>query len=151
MGAVLATLYPWTKTLHIVAMVAWMAGLFYLPRIFVYHAERAPGPGELSETFKVMEAKLMRVIMRPAMMATWSFGILLAATPGVVSWGSDVWIYVKLAAVLALSAFHDWLERRRRDFARDANRLGGRTYRAMNEVPTLLLLVIVTMVVVRPF
>ncbi|MBP7240599.1 protoporphyrinogen oxidase HemJ [Amaricoccus sp.] len=150
MGTALATLYPWLKALHIVSMVAWMAGLFYLPRLFVYHAERAGTPGELSETFKVMEAKLMRLIMRPAMAATWTFGVLLALTPGIIVWSADLWIYVKLAAVVALSAFHEWLEKRRMDFARDANRTSGRRYRAMNEVPTVLLVVIVVMVVVRP-
>lgn len=147
----LAAAYPWTKTLHIVAMVTWMAGLFYLPRIFVYHAERASAPGELSETFKAMEVKLLRLIMNPAMIATWVFGLALVATPGVVSWGSDLWIYPKLAAVGVLTWFHHWLGLRRKDFLRDANTRSGRTYRLMNEVPTLLLLVIVTMVVVRPF
>lgn len=149
LSGVLIGLYPWTKVLHIVSMVAWMAGLFYLPRLFVYHAERAPDPGELSEVFKVMEAKLFGLIMRPAMMATWLFGILLVLTPGVASWDSG-WLHVKLVAVVALTWFHDWLGRRRVEFARDANRLSGRRYRAMNEIPTVLLLVIVVMVVVRP-
>jgi putative membrane protein len=146
----LAAGYPWLKTLHIVAMVAWMAGLFYLPRIFVYHAERADSPGPLSEVFKVMELKLYRLIMGPAMIATWTFGLALAAVPGLVDW-SRGWIWVKLALVVALTGFHHWLGARRRDFAADANRLSGRRYRAMNEVPTLALLAIVAMVVVRPF
>lgn len=150
MAEILATLYPWTKAAHIVSMVAWMAGLFYLPRLFVYHAEQAPEPGALSETFKTMEAKLYGFIMRPAMAATWLFGLMLLATPGIVAW-SQGWIYVKLAAVLALSGFHEWLGKRRLDFARDANHVSGRRYRMMNELPTLLLVVIVVMVVVRPF
>lgn len=146
----LAAAYPWTKVLHIVSMVAWMAGLFYLPRLFVYHAERA-GPGsELAETFAVMERKLLRGIMNPAMIATWTFGILLAATPGLVDWSSG-WFYVKLAGVAALTAFHHWLGRRRKDFARGDNRISGRTWRIVNELPVLALLLIVTMVVVRPF
>jgi putative membrane protein len=143
--------HPWVKTMHIVSMVAWMAGLFYLPRLFVYHAERAAPGSEMSETFKVMEARLLRVIMNPAMIATWIFGLLLAMTPGVVDWSRDGWIHVKLAAVAGLTWFHHWLARRRKDFAADRNRVDGRTFRRMNEVPTLALLVIVTMVVVRPF
>ncbi len=144
-------IYPWTKSLHIISMVAWMAGLFYLPRLFVYHAERAPLPGELSETFKVMEQKLLRLIMNPAMIATWIFGILLALTPGIVSWTQDVWIYVKLAAVLGLTWVHHWLAKRYQEFRSDDNTRSGRTYRMMNEAPTLGLIVIVVMVVVRPF
>ena len=147
---ILATTYPWTKVLHIVSMVAWMAGLFYLPRLFVYHAETAPPGSPLSETFKTMERKLFRQIMNPAMIATWTFGLLLAFTPGIVDWSSG-WIYVKLFAVAALTGFHHWLGRRRRDFSRDENRLSGRTYRLVNELPLLALLVIVTMVVVKPF
>jgi putative membrane protein len=147
----LTTAYPWTKALHIIAMVAWMAGLFYLPRVFVYHAERGGQPGEVSDIFKTMELKLLRLIMNPAMVATWVFGIALLATPGVVLWRSDFWIYPKLAAVLALTWFHHWLSQRRKDFARNANTRSGRTYRLMNEAPTLLLVVIVVMVVVKPF
>ena len=151
MPDVLSAAYPWTKALHIVAMVAWMAGLLYLPRLFVYHAEHGPAGSELSEVFKVMEKRLLRFIMNPAMIATWILGVLLAATPGVVSWRGDGWIYVKLGAVLLLTWFHHWLALRRKDFARDRNRLQGRRFRAMNEIPTLALLVIVVMVVVRPF
>ncbi len=147
----MTALYPWTKALHVMAVIAWMAGLFYLPRLFVYHAERGVPGTELSETFKVMEAKLLRAIMNPAMIATWVFGIALAATPGVVAWGGERWIYVKLAAVLVLTWFHHWLARRRKDFAADRNRISGRTYRLMNELPTLALIVIVIMVIVRPF
>jgi putative membrane protein len=143
--------YPWIKTLHIVAIVSWMAGLLYLPRLFVYHAERAAPGSELSETFKVMERKLMRQIMNPAMVATWILGVMLALTPGVVGWAHEGWIYVKLAGVLALTWFHHWLSLRRKDFAADRNRLAGRTYRLVNELPLVVLLVIVAMVVVRPF
>jgi putative membrane protein len=151
MTDLLAAAYPWTKTLHIVSMVAWMAGLFYLPRLFVYHAERALPGSELSETFKVMEVRLFRAIMNPAMIATWLFGLLLLATPGVVDWGRDLWLYVKLAGVGGLTWFHHWLGRRRAEFAADANETTGRCYRAMNEVPTALLIVVVAMVVARPF
>jgi putative membrane protein len=148
---VLSAAYPWIKALHIVAIVSWMAGLFYLPRLFVYHAERAEPGSELAEVFKVMETKLLRLIMNPAMAATWVLGILLALTPGLVDWRSDGWIYVKLAGVGALTWFHHWLALRRKDFVRDRNRFSGRTYRLMNELPLAALLLIVVMVVVRPF
>ncbi|MBA3326131.1 MAG: protoporphyrinogen oxidase HemJ [Rhodobacteraceae bacterium] len=147
----LTAAYPWTKTLHIVSMVAWMAGLFYLPRVFVYHSERAGVPGETSEIFKTMEVKLLRLIMTPSMIATWVFGLVLVATPGVLDWSRDLWIYPKLAAVLALTWFHHWLGLRRKEFARDANTRSGRAYRLMNELPTLLLVTIVALVVVKPF
>ena len=137
--------------MHIIAMVAWMAGLFYLPRLFAYHAERAPAGSDLSDTFELMERRLHRAIMSPALVATWVFGLTLAATPGLVSWGSDGWIWVKLAAVGYLTWFHHWLGRRRRDFAAGRNTVSGRTYRLMNETPTVALIVIVVMVVVRPF
>jgi putative membrane protein len=150
LSSILAGLYPWTKVLHIVSVVAWMAGLLYLPRLFVYHAETAAPGTPTSETFKVMERRLFRQIMNPAMIATWSFGILLAVTPGLVDWGSG-WIYVKLAMVGLLTWFHHWLGRRRKEFARDENHRSARSYRAVNELPFVALLVIVTMVVVRPF
>jgi putative membrane protein len=147
--SVLAGLYPWIKALHIISVVAWMAGLLYLPRLFVYHAGARPG-SEASETFKVMERRLLRGIMNPAMIATYSFGILLAATPGVVDWARG-WIYMKLVAVAALTLLHHYLGLWRKDFAADANRRTTRFYRVANEVPTVLLLLIVIMVVVKPF
>lgn len=146
----LSSAYPWIKVLHISAVIAWMAGLLYLPRLFVYHAERGSTGTEPAETLKIMERKLLRLIMNPAMIATWLFGILLLLTPGVVEW-SRGYIYMKLAAVAGLTVFHHWLARRRKDFARDANRIPGRTYRLMNEVPMLGAVVIVSMIVVRPF
>jgi protoporphyrinogen IX oxidase len=141
--------YPWIKACHIVAVVAWMAGLLYLPRLFVYHAESAHGSAA-SETFKVMERRLLRGIMNPAMLGVYLFGSLLALTPGVVDWHRG-WIYVKLAAVLALTLFHHLLGRWRKDFAADRDRHGPRFYRRVNEIPTLLLILIVVMVVVKPF
>lgn len=146
----LAPAYHWLKAFHIVSIVAWMAGLFYLPRLFVYHAERARPGSELSETLKVMEAKLLRVIMVPAMISSWAFGLLLLSVPGVVEWGA-IWPWAKAAGVLALTALHLWLGRLQRDFAADANQRTGRFYRIANEVPTVLLLAIVVLVVVKPF
>jgi protoporphyrinogen IX oxidase len=144
----MAALFPWLKTLHILSVIAWMAGLLYLPRLFVYHADARPG-SETSETFKVMERRLLRGIMNPAMIGTYVFGIALAATPGVVNW-TQGWIYVKLASVIALTVIHHWLGRWRKDFAADRNTRPARFYRFVNEVPTLLLIIIVIMVVVRP-
>jgi putative membrane protein len=151
LSSFVAAAYPWIKALHVIAVVSWMAGLFYLPRLFVYHAERGHRGSALSDTFKVMERRLIAAIMRPAMIATWVLGATLAATPGVVDWRGSGWIYVKLAAVLGLTCFQQWLVARQRDVAADRNRISGRTFRLMNEVPTLALIVIVVMVVVKPF
>jgi len=145
----LIELYPWLRSLHILSMVAWMAGLLYLPRLYVYHAGLAPG-SEASETFKVMERRLLRGIMHPAMAATVLFGVALAVTPGLVDW-SMAWIYVKLAGVGGLLVMHGLVTAWRRDFAADRNRRPARFYRMVNEIPTLLLILIVIMVVVKPF
>lgn len=147
----LSSAYPWVKVLHISSVIAWMAGLLYLPRLFVYHAERGSAGGtEPAETLAIMERKLLRIIMNPAMTATWAFGLLLAGTPGVVDWGAG-YIYVKLTGVVGLTLFHHWLARRRKDFVKGANRFPARTYRMVNELPMLVILLIVTMIVVRPF
>ena len=140
-------LYPWLKALHIVSLIAWMAGMLYLPRLFVYHAE-APVGSPQSETFKVMERRLMRAIMLPAMLATWIFGLWLAWEGG---WFAAGWLHAKLALVLALSALHGYLSRLRRDFEQDRNARTTRFYRILNEVPTLALVGIVILVVVKPF
>jgi len=149
-GDILTDWYLWVLALHIISVIAWMAGMFYLPRLFVYHAERAPVGSEMSETFKMMEMKLLRVIINPAMIATWVFGLCLVFTPGVVDWG-QVWPWVKAAMVLSMSGFHGWLSARRKEFARDANTRTGRSYRFANELPTVLMFVIVIMAVIKPF
>lgn len=149
MGDFLLDYYFWIKALHIISVIAWMAGMFYLPRLYVYHAEKAPVGSEMSETFKVMESKLLRAIINPAMISTWVFGLMLVFTPGVIDWG-EIWPWVKATMVILMSAFHGWLSTRRREFARDENTRNGRTYRLANEVPTVLMLVIVIMVVVKP-
>lgn len=120
----LAPLYPWIKALHIISVIAWMAGLLYLPRLFVYHAGVAAG-SEASETFKAMERRLLRAIINPAMVATYVFGIFLAGIPGIVDWGAG-WFYVKLAAVAALTLVHYYLSRWRQNFAADRNRHAAR-------------------------
>ena len=143
-----ADLYPWTKAFHIIAMVAWMAGLFYLPRLYVYHTEMAPGSAE-SERFKVMEYRLMKQIINPAMIATWVFGIILVLTPGLIDWTAGWW-HTKLLCVLLMSGFHGAASRWRKDFLRDANRHPQRFFRIANEIPTVLMVIIVIMVIVKP-
>lgn len=146
---ILSDIYPWVKSLHVMAVIAWMAGLFYLPRLFVYHTERVGTSGETHALFQTMEYKLLRVIMNPAMIATWVFGLLLVATPGIVDW-SEIWPWTKMAAVLGMTWFHHWCGLRRKDFAHGVDVRTGRHYRMMNEVPTLLMIVIVISVVARP-
>ena len=145
----LGTAYLWIKAFHVISVIAWMAGLFYLPRLFVYHAEVVgrEGPGT-NALFVTMERRLLRYIMRPAMMSSWVFGLMLVLTPGVVSWGM-VWPWVKMVSVLGMTGFHFWLAARQRDFERGENTRNGRTYRLMNEVPTLFLVLIVIAVIVR--
>jgi len=145
----LGAVYPWIKSLHIISMVAWMAGLLYLPRLYVYHA-MAPVGSDRSATFKVMEGRLLRAIMNPAMVATWFFGLVLAATPGVVDWRMG-WIWAKLALVAGLTLFHALLTRWQIAFAADHNTHSTRFFRGVNELPTLALIGIVLLVVVKPF
>ncbi|MGQ0674204.1 MAG: protoporphyrinogen oxidase HemJ [Hyphomicrobium sp.] len=137
----------WLKALHIMAVIAWMAGLFYLPRLFVYHADAKPG-SELSETFKVMEQRLLKIIMNPAMITVWVTGPLLAWMQGVVF---DPWFLAKMALVLAMSAVHGHLGACRKAFAADANTRPAKYYRTLNEIPTLLMAGIVLLVVLKPF
>ncbi|HSD93656.1 MAG TPA: protoporphyrinogen oxidase HemJ [Methyloceanibacter sp.] len=137
------------KAFHIIAIIAWMAGLLYLPRLFVYHAQSKPG-SEQSETFKVMERRLLRYITTPAMLASWVFGLWLAFS-GVIDWSRDGWFHLKLALVIALSAYHGLLAVWTRDFALDRNTHSARFYRIANEVPSLLMIFIVILAVVRPF
>ncbi|SMX47105.1 protoporphyrinogen oxidase HemJ [Actibacterium lipolyticum] len=148
MGDFLASAYPWTKSLHVIAVLTWMAGLFYLPRLFVYHVERVETGSDTDALFQTMEYKLLRFIMNPSMIAVWVFGLALAFTPGIVDW-SAVWPYTKGASVLGMTWFHHWLGRRRKEFVAGANTLTGRQYRLMNEVPTILMLVIVVSVIVK--
>ncbi len=145
---ILADHYLWTKALHIVSVIAWMAGLFYLPRLYVYHVESAQKGDSRDEIFQVMERRLLKAIMNPAMIATWAFGLLLVLTPGIVDW-SSVWPWTKAAGVLALTAFHMWLGVQRKALAAGTCTVSGRGFRMMNEVPTLLLLVIVFSVVLK--
>lgn len=145
----LVPFYLWIKALHIVSVIAWMAGMLYLPRLFVYHCDAAPGT-PASEMLKVMERRLLRAIINPAMIATFVFGGALLATPGAMEW-SEGWIYAKLALVLAMTGVHGLLSRWRKDFENDRNRRPARFYRIINELPTILMIAIVILVVVKPF
>jgi putative membrane protein len=142
-----AGLYPWIKAAHVVAVISWMAGMLYLPRLFVYHCDVSPG-SDKSETFKVMERRLLRAIINPAMVATWVLGLWLAWDGG---WFSAGWFHAKLALVIALSALHGFFARQVRMFGEDRNTYDQRLYRIVNEVPTLLMIGIVVLVIVKPF
>lgn len=148
MGDFLAGIYPWVKAFHVIAVITWMAGIFYLPRLFVYHVEAVEQGSATDALFQTMERKLLRYIMNPAMIAVWIFGLMLVFTPGIVDW-SAIWPYPKAAAVLAMTWFHHWLGLRRKDFAAGRNTVSGRSYRLMNELPTLLMIVVVISVIVK--
>ena len=148
MTAYLADWYLWLKAVHLMAVISWMAGMLYLPRLFVYHCGAEPG-SHAAETFKTMERRLLRGIMTPSMIATWLLGLaMLAAEP---AWFSQGWLHVKLLMVLAMTGIHMALAKWRSDFAADRNAHSERFYRIMNEVPALLMVVIVIMVIVKPF
>ncbi|MFK7763336.1 MAG: CopD family protein [Roseobacter sp.] len=148
MSDLLATGYPWIKAFHIMSVMAWVAGLFYLPRLFVYHVEQVGNQGKTHEMFQTMERRLLKAIMNPAMITTWFFGLCLVFTPGIISW-DQVWPWTKAAGVLGMTWFHHWLGLRRKEFIAGSNTLTGRQYRLMNEVPTLLMVLIVLSVVVK--
>lgn len=148
MAAFLVESYLWVKALHVISVIAWMAGLFYLPRLFVYHVEQVEPDSATDRMFQVMERRLLKAIMTPAMIATWVFGLLLVSSPGVVDWSAP-WAWAKAACVLAMTGFHMWLAARRKEFMAGTNTRTGRQYRLMNEVPTVLMLVIVIAVIVK--
>ena len=148
MNDIMILAYPWTKVLHIISVISWMVGMFYLPRLFVYHVEKANDKPEIAAVFQEMEYKLLKIIMNPAMISSWIFGLLLAFTPGVIDWGS-VWPYVKAAAVIGMTGFHHWLSMRSKDFVNGQNKLSGSQYRMLNEVTTILMIVIVLAAVVK--
>lgn len=144
-----ADLYLWLKWLHIVSIISWMAALLYLPRLFVYHAEYGPGTPQ-AETFKIMERRLYKAIMTPAMVASWVFGLGLIWSLG-IDFSSEVWIWVKLILVLGLSGFHGHLGKIRKLFEQDQSPYSARYFRLINEIPTVTMLVVVFMVVFKPF
>ena len=141
--------YDWIKALHIISIISWMAGMLYLPRLFVYHANAESG-SELSETLKIMEHRLLRYIMNPAMIFSWLFGLMMiAANPTMFSVGA--WLHVKLTFVILMTGLHMILARYRKTFLRDENSKSHKFYRFINEVPTVFVIVIVIMAVVEPF
>jgi protoporphyrinogen IX oxidase len=141
-------MYLWLKALHIIAVISWMAGLLYLPRLMIYHCEAEKGSVQ-SETFKTMERRLLKAIMTPAMIVSWGLGLYLAFA--YVGFKGNVWLHVKFLFVIALSASHSFMARWVRDFAEDRNTRPQRFYRIANEVPTLLMVGIVILAVVKPF
>ncbi len=143
----LGAAYLWVVALHIIAIIAWMAGMLYLPRLFVYHAEATAG-SELSETLKVMERRLLKAIINPAMIASWVLGLMLFFHLGAWDMG---WMHAKLLLVIVMSGLHGYLARWRKDFAADKNQRSARFYRIANEGPTVLMIAIVILVVVKPF
>jgi protoporphyrinogen IX oxidase len=144
----LAEHYLWIKTLHVISVIAWMAGLFYLPRLYVYHAEQVEKGSPTDQMFQVMERRLLKAIINPASVGVWVFGLCMVFIPGLVDW-SQIWPWTKAACVLAMTWFHHWLGWRRKDFIAGKNSLTGRQYRMMNEVPTLLMVIIVASVIVK--
>ena len=146
----LIQIYPWTLVLHLISVISWMAGIFYLPRLFVYHVEKGENNKEIHSLLATMEKKLLRLIMNPAMVATWVFGLLLVATPGIVDW-AELWPWIKALMVIGMTVFHHMLALWRKDFEHGRNRHSSRFYRLANEAPTILMVVIVVMVIGRPF
>ena len=140
-------LYLWIKAFHIIAVISWMAGMLYLPRLFVYHCEAEVGSKQ-SETFKVMERRLLKAIINPAMIATWIFGLWLVWLGG---WEKSGWLHAKFALVILLSGIHGWLVRLWRAFAEDKNQKSQKFFRIINEVPAVLMVLIVLLVVLKPF
>jgi putative membrane protein len=141
------TAYPWIKALHVIAVIAWMAGMLYLPRLFVYHCEAEAGSKQ-SETFKVMERRLLKAIINPAMIVTWLAGLYLAWAG---HWYLSPWFHAKFVLVLVMSGVHGFLSRCVKDFAADRNTRDQKFYRIINEVPTILMIGIVVLVIVKPF
>lgn len=140
--------YLWLKAFHVISLIAWMAGMFYLPRLFAYHAGAEKGSAQ-SETFKTMERRLLRIIMNPAMIATWVFGLsMIIANPALMEGG---WLHAKLALVLGMSALHGVFSKWRKVFLRDENKRPAKFYKIWNEVPTVLMMIIVILVIVKPF
>ncbi|WP_421725597.1 protoporphyrinogen oxidase HemJ [Bauldia sp.] len=142
-----SNLYLWIKAAHVIAVIAWMAGMLYLPRLFVYHVSAEPGSVQ-SETFKVMERRLLTVIINPAMVVTWALGLWLAWDG---AWFSSIWLHIKIALVIVLSGVHGLFSRWTREFADDRNERSEKFYRAVNEIPTVLMIAIVILVIVKPF
>ena len=150
MSTFLGNAYPWLKAFHLISVIAWMAALLYLPRLYYYHQREAAAGRNIHELFATMEARLLRIIGTPAMLATWVFGILLLSVPGLIAF-ADVWPWVKFGGVLAMTWFHFWLAGRRRELERGECQVTPKSFKLLNEVPSVLIVLIVIMVVTKPF
>lgn len=148
MGDFLSTWYSWILAWHVISIITWMAGIFYLPRLFVHHTEQSEPGTEMDDVFKMMERKLLKLIMNPSMISAWIFGLLLVGTPGIVDW-SSVWPYTKGASILGMTWFHMWCGKKRKALEAGDRSMTGKQYRIMNEVPTVLMLIIVFSVFVK--
>jgi putative membrane protein len=143
------SLYHWLKAFHIIAVIAWMCGMLYLPRLFVYHSKVAVG-SEASEIFKVMERKLMRLIINPAMIISWILGLWIAVKINAFDPVNGLWLHYKLTLMIGMQIAHAMMSRYRKAFARDERPKSEKYFRFFNEVPTILMIIIVILVVVRP-
>lgn len=150
MSDLLISIFPWVKSLHVIAVISWMAGLLYLPRLFVYHVETDQAFITPSETLEKWEHLLLRRIMGPASVVTWICGLIMAATPGIIDW-SAAWPWIKFACVIGMTGFHHWLMGERKRLAAGTATKTGRQYRMLNEVPTVFMIIIVIMIIVKPF
>ncbi len=139
----------WVKALHVISVIAWIAGMMYLPRLFVYHSAAEKGSIQ-SETFKIMERRLYRGIITPAMALTWIFGLTMVLTPGIIDWHQG-WVWVKAVSVILLTGIHGYYGRQVRAFATDTNTRPQGFWRVVNELPFVLVIIIVIMVIVKPF
>lgn len=147
-GDFLTDVYFWTKSLHIISVISWMAGIFYLPRLFVNHVEHATSGDKVDIVFQSMEDKLFRIIMTPAMLASWGFGLLLVFTPSIIDW-HDIWPFLKFLSIIGMTLFHFWLGKCKNSFVDNQNIISSRTFRITNEIPTVLMVIIVFSVIFK--
>lgn len=146
----LSQFYLWIKAFHIISVIAWMAAIFYLPRLYAYHVKSGGQSSPAHDLFIVMEKRLLKIIATPAMVLTWFFGLLLLLIPGLIDW-QEIWLWVKFSSILAMTWFHFWLAGRRKELQLGLCQVSERRFRVLNEVPTLLMVLIVIMVIIRPF
>ena len=147
---ILSDFYPWTKALHVISVMAWMAGLFYLPRLFVYHSMDDTS-SSMSDRFKIMERKLYKYIMMPAMLSSWFFGLSVVITSGIIDLENDIWFYIKITSAILMTILHFNLGNHVVKFNNNTNVKSEKYFRLINEIPTILMIIIVIMAIIRPF